>query len=80
VKNLTLVLLSMHDNFDLDENDELKTLALVKLAKYSPNEVTLIFCEKFFSENTDNRDLLVIYSMNLNGQNHKFKKFRFYSK
>ena len=51
VKNLTLVLLSMHDNFDLDENDELKTLALVKLAKYSPNEVTLIFCEKFFSEN-----------------------------
>ena len=51
VKNLTLVLLSMHDNFDLDENDELKTISLVKLAKYSPNEVTLIFCEKFFSEN-----------------------------
>ena len=51
VKNLTLMLLSMHDNFDLDENDELKTAALVKLAKYSPNEVTLIFCEKFFSEN-----------------------------
>ena len=50
VKNLTLVLLSMHDNFDLDENDELKTISLVKLAKYSPNEVTLIFCEKFFSE------------------------------
>ena len=51
VKNLTLVLLSMHDNFDLDENDELRTNCLVKLAKYSPNEVTLIFCEKFFSEN-----------------------------
>ena len=51
VKNLTLVLLSMHDNFDIDEDDELKTIALVKLAKYSPNEVTLIFCEKFFSEN-----------------------------
>ena len=51
VKNLTLVLLSMHDNFDLDENDELRTICLVKLAKYSPNEVTLIFCEKFFSEN-----------------------------
>ena len=50
VKSLTLVLLSMHDNFDLDENDELKTEALVRLAKYSPNEVTLIFCEKFFSE------------------------------
>ena len=50
IKNLTLVLLSMHDNFDLDENDELKTISLVKLAKYSPNEVTLIFCEKFFSE------------------------------
>ena len=51
VKSLTLTLLSMHDNFDLDENDELKTISLVKLAKYSPNEVTLIFCEKFFSEN-----------------------------
>ena len=50
VKSLTLTLLSMHDNFDLDENDELKTISLVKLAKYSPNEVTLIFCEKFFSE------------------------------
>ena len=37
VKNLTLVLLSMHDNFDLDENDELRTICLVKLAKYSPH-------------------------------------------
>ena len=50
VKNLTLTLLSMNDNFDLDEMDELKEESLVKLAKYSPNEVTLIFCEKFFSE------------------------------
>ena len=51
LKNLTLVLLSMNDNFDLDENDELKTKSLVKLAKYKPDEVTLIFCEKFFGEN-----------------------------
>ena len=50
IKNLTLTLLSMNDNFDLDEMDELKETSLVKLAKYSPNEVTLIFCEKFFSE------------------------------
>ena len=51
VKNLVLALLSIHDNFDLDENDELKEASLVKLAKYSPGEVTKIFCEKFFSEN-----------------------------
>jgi hypothetical protein len=52
IKNLTLTLLSMNDNFDLDEMDELKEESLVKLAKYSPNEVTLIFCEKFFSEDS----------------------------
>jgi len=51
IKSLALTLLSMNDNFDLDENDELKETSLVKLAKYSPNEVTQIFCEKFFSEN-----------------------------
>ena len=51
VKTLTLTLLSMNDNFDLDELEDLKEESLVKLAKYSPNEVTLIFCEKFFSEN-----------------------------
>ena len=52
VNNLVLTLLSMNDNFDLDESDELKEAALVKLAKYSPNEVTKIFCEKFFGENS----------------------------
>ena len=52
IKSLVLNLLSMNDNFDLDEYDELKEEALVKLAKYSPSEVTQIFCEKFFSENT----------------------------
>ena len=51
VKSLVLTLLSMNDNFDLDEMDELKEASLVKLAKYSPNEVTKIFCEKFFGEN-----------------------------
>ena len=51
VKNLVLALLSMNDNFDLDENDELKENSLIKLAKYSPGEVTKIFCEKFFGEN-----------------------------
>ena len=51
VKSLVLTLLSMNDNFDLDETDELKEASLIRLAKYSPNEVTKIFCEKFFSEN-----------------------------
>ena len=51
VKNLVLALLSMNDNFDLDENDELKENSLIKLAKYSPGEVTKIFCGKFFGEN-----------------------------
>ena len=51
VKSLVLTLLSMNDNFDLDEMDELKEASLIRLAKYSPNEVTKIFCEKFFSEN-----------------------------
>ena len=51
VKSLTLSLLNMSDNFDLDEIEELKEQSLVKLAKYNPEEVTLIFCEKFFSEN-----------------------------
>ena len=52
LKSLLLTLISMNDNFDLDEYDELKEESLVKLAKYSPSEVTQIFCEKFFSENT----------------------------
>ena len=51
IKSISLTLLSMNDNFDLDGNDELKETSLVKLAKYSPNEVTQIFCKKFFSEN-----------------------------
>ena len=51
-------------------------LSFLNLHIFKHFEGEQFFDKKFFSENTDNRDLLVIYSMKLNGQNHKFKKFK----
>lgn len=48
LKDLYSALIHLHNNFDSEGFEELAEQSLVKLAKYSPNQMTLFLCETFF--------------------------------
>lgn len=48
---LTNCILRLDNSFDIDNFDELVEEILVKLVKFSPDKLTKILCERFFSEN-----------------------------
>ena len=51
LKELCNCVLCLNNSYDIDNFDELIEEILVKLCKFSPDKVTILLCERFFSDN-----------------------------
>ena len=50
LEDLSNMLLKTSNNFDIENFEEILEIILVKLTKYDPNKLTLILCNRFFSD------------------------------
>ena len=50
LEDLSNMLLKTSNNFDIENFEEILEIILVKLTKYNPNKLTLILCNRFFSD------------------------------